>query len=112
MPYYSFGFITLDLAIMAQLEAQEGVGFSIGFRPGVRVFPFLGLFIRASFPLISANLGFANSYFQYNVSVGAGYELTLGPWGFFAEIDLNPSLEKPFNLPMEFRIGVDLETKR
>lgn len=109
MPFYSFGFLTIDLAIVAQFEAQSGVGFSVGFRPGVRVFPFLGLFIRGSVPLTSANLGFSNAYFQYNLSVGVGYQLNLGPWGFFAELDFNPALEKPFNLPMEFRLGISLE---
>jgi len=109
MPYYSFGFLTLDLAVIAQLEAQTGVGFSIGIRPGVRVFPFLGLFIRASLPLVSSNLGFNNAYFQYNLSLGVGYQVRLGPWGFFAELDFNPALEKPFNLPVELRLGIALE---
>ncbi len=114
MPYYSFGFLTIDLALVANLEVEQTTGFTIGVRPGIRIFPFMGLYVRISVPLTSENIGFNKAYFEYQLSAGIGYQLKLGPWGFFAELNFNPSLHSapnaPFVLPVEFRLGVALES--
>lgn len=110
MPYFNFGMISLDLAVLFQLEQRSAMGFIAQFRPGIRVFPFMGFYVRASIPLTAANLSAGTAYFQFNLSVGGGYELRLSNWGVFAEFNLNPSLRAPFNMPIEFRLGVSLQT--
>jgi hypothetical protein len=108
MPYYSFHIITIDLGLLFNLEQRDLLGWQVQLRPGIRIFPFLGLYIRASIPLAAAQIGVSTAYFQWNLSVGAGYEFSIGPWGIFAEFDFNPSLRVPFNMPVEFRLGFRL----
>lgn len=122
MFYLDFGIVTLDLATMFSFESRTindtsntsvtmmptNYGFAWGLRPGVRIFPLLGLYVRLSLPLnlsqLTANA--TSTYFNINFSAGLGYELRIKKWGFFAEMNLNPALQKPWNMPIEFRIGV------
>ena len=118
MPYYGFGLVSIDLGIAFNLEQRNDIGFDFHFRPGVRIFPFMGLFIRAFLDLTAAQISTATSStgairasFEGNLGVGAGWQFKLGPWGIFGEFSLQPRLwgAGAFNFPIEFRVGILLE---
>lgn len=118
MPYYNFGLLSIDMGIVFQMESRNDLGFAFQFRPGVRIFPFMGLFVRAFVNLNLAQLmaapsstGALRATFEGNLGIGVGYQLKLGPWGGFAEIGFAPRLwgEGPFNMPFEVRLGILLE---
>lgn len=106
MPYFDFGILTLDLAVLFNIEARNNLGFDMTFRPGVRVFLPLGFYARGSLLISAMNLNWGSAYANFSVSVGPGYQLTISNWGIFAEILFNPALRGPWSMPMEFRAGV------
>jgi len=118
MPYYGFGLLSIDLGIVFNLESRNDLGFNFRFRPGVRIFPILGLYIRgyldlniAQITTAVASTGALRASFEGNLGIGVGYQLKLGPWGIFAEMNFAPRLwgNGVFNMPLEFRIGFLLE---
>ncbi len=118
MPYYSFGLISIDLGVAFNLEQRTDLGFNFRFRPGIRIFPFMGIFIRAFVDLTAAQIaaatnstGSVRATFEGALGIGAGYQFKLGPWGVFGEFSLSPRLwgAGRFNMPIEFRVGILLE---
>lgn len=119
MPYYSFGLISIDLGIGFNLEQRTDLGFDFHFKPGVRIFPFMGLFLRGFIDLTAAQIaaitnstGSIQASFEGHLGVGAGWQFKLGPWGIFAEFSFQPRLwgnGNRFDMPIEFRLGILLE---
>ncbi len=118
MPYYSFGLISVDLGVAFNLEQRTDLGFNFHFRPGLRIFPFMGIFIRGFLDLTAAQIaastnstGSVRATFEGALGIGAGYQFKLGPWGIFGEFSLSPRLwgAGRFNMPIEFRVGILLE---
>ena len=106
MPYFDFGILTLDLAVLFNIEARNNLGFDMTFRPGVRVFLPLGFYARGSLLITAMNINWGSVYANFNLSVGGGWQLTISNWGIFAEVLFNPALRGPWSMPMEFRAGV------
>lgn len=106
MPYFDFGILTLDLAVLFNIEARNNLGFDMTFRPGVRVFLPLGFYARGSVLISAMNINWGSVYANFNLSVGGGYQLTISNWGIFGEALFNPALRAPWSMPVEFRVGV------
>ncbi len=119
MPYYSFGIISIDLGVVFNMESRTDLGFDFRLRPGLRVFPFMGLFARAFLDMNIAQIqtafqptsGTLAASFEGSLGIAVGYQLKLGPWGIFGEVGMAPRLwgRGIFNMPFEVRIGILLE---
>lgn len=118
MPYYGFGLLSIDLGIVFNVESRTDLGFAFHFRPGIRVFPLLGLYARGYLDLdvdqittMVSNTGAMKASFEGHLGLGVGYQLKAGPWGAFVEVGVAPRLwgSGVFNMPFEVRLGLLLE---